>query len=179
MAVYRNGQDTAHSIPWGPLSPLVKNQDWEQRGNVVVGKSTNDGNDTLDAPYRPRIIRVGSWNVGSMTWRSSEVVEVLERRRVDVCCAQETRWKGGSNRIVKGKSGVYKFLWHGCPAGIYGVGVMVSEKFVGKIAEVKRMSGRLMVVKLVVGERLMSLISCYAPVVIEQLKHTFALSSYP
>ena len=62
-----------------------------------------------------------------------------------MCCAQETRWKGGSNRMVKGKCGVYKFLWQGCPAATYGVGVMVSERFLDKIVEVKRMTERLVV----------------------------------
>ena len=41
--------------------------------------------------------------------------------------------------------------------------MLVSEEFVEKVVEVKRMSERLMVVKLVVGERLMNVISCYAP----------------
>ena len=31
-----------------------------------------------------------------MSGRIGEVVETLERRKVDVCCAQETRWRGGS-----------------------------------------------------------------------------------
>mgnify|MGYP007071599789 CR=1 FL=1 len=163
MAVHRNGQDTAQSIPWGSPSPLVKTQDGEPERNVVGGNPTYDGNCTLDVPRGPRLIRFGSWNVGSMTGRSSEVVEVLERRRVDVCCVQETRWKGGSTRMVSGKSGRYKFLWQGCPEGIHGVGVLVSEEFVDKIVEVKRMSERLMMVKLVIGECLMNVISGYAP----------------
>ena len=52
-----------------------------------------------------------TWNVGSMTGRSGEVVETLARRRVDICCVQETRWKGGSARMVTGKSCKYKILW--------------------------------------------------------------------
>ena len=37
--------------------------------------------------------RVGSLNVGSMRGKASEVVETMSRRRVDLCCLQETRWK--------------------------------------------------------------------------------------
>ena len=40
---------------------------------------------------------------------------------------------------------------------------MVEETFVEKIVDVKRISERLMVVKLVVGDHLMNVISCYAP----------------
>jgi hypothetical protein len=39
-------------------------------------------------------VRIASWNVGSLTKRSGEVVDVLRKRRVDVCCMQEARWKG-------------------------------------------------------------------------------------
>ena len=65
---------------------------------MVVGKSTNDGNDTLDAPYPPRIIRVGSWNVGSMTGRSSEVVEVLKGG--ELMCAVRRR-QGGKVEVIE------------------------------------------------------------------------------
>ncbi|XP_064118983.1 uncharacterized protein LOC135223991 [Macrobrachium nipponense] len=38
-------------------------------------------------------IRMGTLNVGSMNGRSREVADVLERRRVDILCEQETRWR--------------------------------------------------------------------------------------
>jgi len=38
-------------------------------------------------------LRFATWNVGSMTGRSGEVVESLFRQRVDICCIQESRWK--------------------------------------------------------------------------------------
>ena len=37
---------------------------------------------------------VGTLNVGSMTGRGTEVVEMMMRRKVDVLCVQETKWKG-------------------------------------------------------------------------------------
>ena len=58
------------------------------------------------------LIRFGSWNVGTMTVRSSETVKVLERRRIDVCCvhAREKmeRWKLPNGE--REKSRLYKFL---------------------------------------------------------------------
>ena len=87
-----------------------------------------------------------------MTGKSSEVVELLERWTVDVCCVQETQWRRGSTKMVRGKSAQYKFLWQGHPDGIHDVGVLVSEEFVGKVVEVKGMS-----------ECLMMVISYYAP----------------
>ena len=47
-------------------------------------KPMDEGN-APDVPCGPQLIRFGSWNVRSMTGKSSEVVEVLERQRADVC----------------------------------------------------------------------------------------------
>ena len=48
-----------------------------------------------------KIFRLGSWNVGTMRGRSSEVVEAISRRKVDVCCVQEVRWRGASRAVVQ------------------------------------------------------------------------------
>ncbi|ESO05266.1 hypothetical protein HELRODRAFT_171627 [Helobdella robusta] len=37
------------------------------------------------------VLRLGTLNVGSLTGRSMEIAEMLERRRIDICCLQETR----------------------------------------------------------------------------------------
>ena len=36
-------------------------------------------------------VRVGTWNVGSMSGRDTEVCEELRKRWVDVCCLQDVR----------------------------------------------------------------------------------------
>uniref|UniRef100_UPI00358F5306 craniofacial development protein 2-like n=1 Tax=Myxine glutinosa TaxID=7769 RepID=UPI00358F5306 len=99
-----------------------------------------------------------------MTGRSGEVVEVLVRRRVDICCVPETRWKGSGVRMVKGRQGQkYKFVWQGCPEGMNGVGVLFSEEFVDSVVSVTRVSDRLMMVKMMIGKLLVNVISGYAP----------------
>src|SRR5664279_56509 len=52
-------------------------------------------------------LRVGSVNVGTMRGRSGEIVKMMETRRLDFCCLQETRWKGGNARTI----GSCKFFW--------------------------------------------------------------------
>ncbi|GKD21606.1 retrovirus-related pol polyprotein LINE-1 [Tanacetum coccineum] len=49
-----------------------------------------------------RRIRVGSWNVCSLTSKLLELVNALKRHRVDIACFQETKWKGSSNKEVNG-----------------------------------------------------------------------------
>ena len=50
-----------------------------------------------------RNFRVGTLNVNTLKGRVCEVVETLSRRKVDLCCVQETRYRGGHCRIITGK----------------------------------------------------------------------------
>ena len=45
-------------------------------------------------------IRFGTLNVGSLCGRKTEVCEALRKRKVDVWCIQEVRWKGQGARFV-------------------------------------------------------------------------------
>jgi hypothetical protein len=42
----------------------------------------------------PSRVCVGIWNVGSLTGKLREVVDIMIRRRVNIICVQETKWKG-------------------------------------------------------------------------------------
>ena len=42
----------------------------------------------------PTRIRIGCWNVGSLTGKLRELVDAAIRRRVNILCVQETKWKG-------------------------------------------------------------------------------------
>ena len=108
-------------------------------------------------------LRIASLNVGTMKGRSSEVVETMERRGVDVCCLQETRWRGASARKISGKAATYKFLWSGNAKGTGGVGVLIAERWIDNVFEVNRVSDRIMLVKMNVGEVVFAVISVYAP----------------
>ena len=66
------------------------------------------------APTRHDKIGVASLNVGTLHGRAGEIAETLSRRRVDVCCVQETRWRGGAARMVTGINDRYKLFWIGC-----------------------------------------------------------------
>ena len=107
-------------------------------------------------------IKVATWNVGTLTGRSGEVVRVLEKRRVDLCCLQETRWKGEGTK----KLGGYKLFWKGVEQGnaaVGGVGILVAEKWRPRIVEIMRVDVRVLLVKLIIGKHLVSIVSAYAP----------------
>ena len=39
-------------------------------------------------------LRLASWNVGTLTSKSIELVQALHRRKVSTPCIQETKWLG-------------------------------------------------------------------------------------
>ena len=43
-------------------------------------------------------LKVGTLNVGTLRGRSMELVDMLERRKINVLCLQETKWKGQKAR---------------------------------------------------------------------------------
>jgi hypothetical protein len=46
-----------------------------------------------------------SWNVGSLTGKLREVVDAKVRRRVNILCVQETKWKGPKAKVHGGSVG--------------------------------------------------------------------------
>ena len=62
-------------------------------------------------------VRMGTWNVGSMSGRGTEVCEELRKRRMDVCCLQEVRWRGQGAWFMGVKGRRYKLWWSGNSEG--------------------------------------------------------------
>ena len=107
-----------------------------------------------------RKFRVGTLNVNTLRGRVCEVVETLSRRKVDVCCIQETRYRSGNCRTIKGKDTRYKLYWSGNDKGTAGVGVFVAEEWIETVSEVQRVADRIILVKLIVGQRVVTFCLC-------------------
>ena len=73
-------------------------------------------------------VRFGSWNVGSISGRGTEVCEELKKRKVDVCCLQEVRWRGKGARFIGVKGRRYKLWWCGRDDKTGGVGILVKKE---------------------------------------------------
>ena len=74
--------------------------------------------------------------MGTLRGRSSEVVETVSRRGIDLCCVQEVRWHGASARMIDGKDTRYKLFWIGNDGGTGGVGILLSEEWVEKVYDI-------------------------------------------
>ncbi|XP_065662896.1 uncharacterized protein LOC136085511 [Hydra vulgaris] len=75
-------------------------------------------------------------------------------------CLQETRWKDNKARSI---GGGFKLFYHGVDRKRNGVGVILKEEFGKSVVEVKRVSDRVICVKLDIDGVVMNVISAYAP----------------
>lgn len=112
-----------------------------------------------------RSVRIGNWNVGTMTSKSLELEAIMKLRRIDILTVQETKWSnlGNKSRYLDLKTKSFKLYFHGVESGKNGVGIIVSAKYLDNIIEVTKVSDRLMSLKLVIDEEIWNIISGYAP----------------
>ena len=81
-------------------------------------------------------VRVRTLNVGTVTDKGRELADMMERRKVDILCVQETRWRGSKTRSIRDG---FKLFYHGVDGRRNGVGVIMKEEYVKGMLEVKRM----------------------------------------
>src|SRR6267154_659776 len=177
-ATNRLRRRTARSVPWGSPLPLVKTKSGEPGSAVdrvrmvsqqrVALAATTSSSRVYDEPKKPDNprgcqLRVGSLNVRTMSGRDGDLADMADRRGLDFCCFQETRWKGDANKWLGEEGRRYKFFWKGCGKGLAGVGVLVAEKWVENVVEVKKLSERIMLIRVSIGVNILNVISGYAP----------------
>ena len=98
-----------------------------------------------------RKFRVGTLNVNTLRGRVRGSGNTIPPPKVDVCCT------------VKGKDTRYKLYWSGNDKGTAGVGQFVAEEWIVKVFVIQRVSDRIILVKLIVGQRVVTFLSVYAP----------------
>ena len=104
-------------------------------------------------------MRLASWNTGSLTDKSIELVKTLHKHKVSIACIQETKWLGTKAKEIDG----YKLWYSGFKRTANGVGILIEKELVEQVVEVRRKSDRIMSVKLVVGSEMFNVVSVYAP----------------
>ena len=153
----------------------VNGAESRKRGGVALGRAGREASQVVIQrnPHRrrrqtvpvlvPVPVRLAAWNVGSITGKLDEVIEVLYRRKIDICSVQEVRWRGSGANVVGQEGRQYKIMWSGSKSKEAGVAVLIRSEWINKVVNVSRVSERIMVVKLVIGEVLVNVLSAYAP----------------
>ena len=104
MAQLEHGHCTARSTVLAAPPAMVKDKSGEG-GQTAVGLDPINEGVQPDVLQRGRAgmarqrskshdVRTATWNVSSMVSRFGEVVDALHRRKIDFCCAQETKVQG-------------------------------------------------------------------------------------
>lgn len=106
-------------------------------------------------------VRLGTLNVGSMTGKGRELVDLMVRRRVNILCVQETRWMGDKAKVLA--EGYKLFYSSASKDKRNGVGIVVDKDLVEEVCEVDRVNDRIMSVKVVIGNQVCRVVCVYAP----------------
>ena len=80
-----------------------------------------------------------SLNVGTLTGKGAELVDLMKRRKISILCLQETRWKGAKAREMRRE---YKLYYNGSDGCRNGVGIMLEPELKERVIEVSRVSDR-------------------------------------
>ena len=107
-------------------------------------------------------LKVCTVNVGTLVGKSRQVIEMLARRKVDVCCIQETRYKNKGCTVIGSNNEKYKLWYSGDQAGEHGVGIIVKHELADDVIEVVRYDSRCMKIKMVIGRKVAQVFSIYA-----------------
>ena len=109
---------------------------------------------------RRSLEKLGTLNIGTVTGRGRELADMIEPRNVDILCLQEKKWKGSKARNIGGGC---KLFYNGDDGRKNEIGILVREKLAESVLEVKRVSDRLIAMKLEVKEFILNIVSAYAP----------------
>ncbi|XP_047267989.1 uncharacterized protein LOC124898196 [Capsicum annuum] len=88
-----------------------------------------------------------------------ELVKILKRRKINIVYVQKTKWVGTKVRDVD----EFKLWYSGSDRRQNGVGILVDEKLREQVVDVKRVSNRMMTIKLVLRGSTLYVCSVYAP----------------
>ena len=91
----------------GPLHRrpyVVTNEQWSSHlfGRMRVKKLVqNQKQNQIQSQNQNHRLRIGSWNIGTLTGKAMEVVDVMIGRNINIMCLQETRWVGKKINLLE------------------------------------------------------------------------------
>jgi exonuclease III len=83
------------------------------------------------------------------------------RRRVNILCVQETKWKGQKTKEMEDTG--FKLWYIGTTINKNGVCIVLDKRLKDGVVDIKRQGDRIILVKLLIGDLVFYVISVYAP----------------
>jgi exonuclease III len=92
-------------------------------------------------------IRLGSWNVGSLTDKLRELVDTTIKRRVDILCIQEIKWT--SQKAKEMENTGFKLWYTRKERSRNSIGILIDKSLKNGVIAVKRQWDKIIMIKLV------------------------------
>lgn len=90
-------------------------------------------------------LRVGSWNIRTLTGKSIELAKILQKSKINIACIRETGWVEAKARDAD------RFkLWYSRGPSKNEIGILVDRELREQVVEVIRVNDKVMIIKLVV-----------------------------
>jgi hypothetical protein len=107
------------------------------------------------------IIRLGSYNVGSLIGKLRELVDTVIRRHANILCVQETKWTDKKAKEVKNTC--FKLWYTRKEQSRNGVGILIDKRLKNEVVAVMRQWDMIIMIKLIFEDLVLNVISAYAP----------------
>jgi exonuclease III len=106
-------------------------------------------------------IRLGSWNVRSLTGKLRELIDTAIRRRVNILCVQETKWTDQKAKEVENTGSKLRYTEK--KRSRNDVVILIDKSLKNGVVAVRRQGDRIIMIKLVFEDLVLNVISAYAP----------------
>ena len=139
----RPGITTTVTCKWAPRAtggPAT----WMQRIRRKLWRRKKERNEERKKAKKIKLT-VATLKVGTMTGKRREVAYLMERRRVDILCVQETDWKGEKAKCIGGR---YEMWFCGSGNKKNGVGIILKKEHVNRVVELLRVTDRIICLKM-------------------------------
>jgi exonuclease III len=90
-----------------------------------------------------------------------EIVNTMIMRRANILYVQETKWKGEKAKEVEDTG--FKLWYTGTTTNKNGVGIVLDKNLKNGVVDIKRQGDMIILVKLLVGDLVLNVISASAP----------------
>ncbi|PKU68951.1 ataxia telangiectasia mutated family protein [Dendrobium catenatum] len=90
-----------------------------------------------------------------------ELIDIMIHRKLNILCIQETKWVGDKAKEIDSLG--FKLWYSGRSRTRNGVGVIIDKSLKDNVIKINRIGDRIIALKIVVDDKIVNIISAYAP----------------
>ncbi|KAH0434466.1 hypothetical protein IEQ34_026824 [Dendrobium chrysotoxum] len=106
-------------------------------------------------------IRIGTWNIGSLTGKLIELIDIMIHRKINILCIQKTKWVGEKANEIDSLG--FKLWFSGRSRTRNGIDVILDKSLKDNVININRIGDRIIALKIIVNAKIVNIISTYAP----------------